>query len=184
MTFVDSHDDQSGQRPYLYKVAYAYTLMKPGNAIVYMNAKEFGEGRDFPKDIGGSSYSMRTTHWAAITATTIAKLVDIRNTHGRGDFHERWIDDAFNPNGFSNIYVYERDNSAVVGLNSRLDSGYDERTPVQTSFAPNTVLVELTGNAANPTVDPGGNIPEAIRVNASGQITIRIPRNSRTAWVT
>ena len=49
---------------------------------------------------------------------------------------------------------------------------------MQTSFDPNTVLVELTGNAANPTVDPGGNIPEAIRVNASGQVTMRIPRNS------
>jgi hypothetical protein len=104
--------------------------------------------------------------------------VEIRNTHGRGDFAERWIDDAFNPNGFSNIYIYERENSAIVGLNSRLDSGYDERTPVQTSFAPDSVLVELTGNAANPTVDPGGNIPEAIRVNANGQVTMRIPRNS------
>ena len=29
--------------------------MKPGNAIVYLNAKEFGEGRDFPHDIGGST---------------------------------------------------------------------------------------------------------------------------------
>ena len=53
--------------------------------------------------------------------------MEIRNTHGRGDFAERWIDDAFNPNGFSNIYVYERENSAIVGLDSRLDSGYDER---------------------------------------------------------
>ena len=178
VTFVDSHDDQSGQRPYLYKVAYAYTLMKPGNAVVYMNAKEFGEGRTFPYDIGGSSYSMSNDALGGYHGDDVAKLVEIRNTHGRGDFAERWIDDAFNPNGFSNIYVYERENSAIVGLDSRLDSGYDERTPVQTSFDPNTVLVELTGNAANPTVDPGGNIPEAIRVNASGQVTMRIPRNS------
>jgi len=49
---------------------------------------------------------------------------------------------------------------------------------VQTGFAPNSVLVELTGNAADPAVDPGGNIPDAIRVNGSGQVTIRIPRNS------
>ncbi len=40
------------------------------------------------------------------------------------------------------------------------------------------MLVELTGNAADATVDPGGNIPEAIRVNASGQATIRVPRNA------
>ena len=178
VTFVDSHDDQSGLRPYLYKVAYAYTLMKPGNAIVYLNAKEFGEGRDFPKDVGGSSYAMSNDALGGYHGDDVAKLVDIRNTHGRGDFQERWIDDAFNPNGFSNIYIYERENSAVVGLNSRLDAGYDERTPVQTGFAPNSVLVELTGNAANSIVDPGGNIPEAIRVNASGQVTMRIPRNS------
>ena len=49
----------------------------------------------------------------------VTKLVDIRNTYGRGDFHERWIDDAFNPNGFSNVYIYERSKSAIVGLNSR-----------------------------------------------------------------
>ncbi|MGD9634827.1 MAG: hypothetical protein AB7G28_07690 [Pirellulales bacterium] len=178
VTFVDSHDDQSGQRPFLYKVAYAYTLMKPGEAVVYMNAKEFGEGRDFPKDIGGSSYSMSNDALGGYHGDDVAKLVEIRNTHGRGDFQERWIDDAFNPNGFSNLYIYERSNSALVGLNSRLDAGYDQRTPVQTNFAPNSVLVELTGNAANATVDPGGNIPEAIRVNASGQVTMRVPRNS------
>jgi glycosidase len=176
--FVDSHDDQAGQRPALYKVAYAYTLMMPGNTMVYLNAKEFGEGRNFPYDIGGSSNPMSNDALGGYHGDDIAKLVEIRNTHGRGNFSERWIDQAFNPNGFSNIYIYERQNSAIVGLNSRADSGYDERTPVQTAFAPNTVLVELTGNAANATVDPGGNIPEAIRVNASGQVTMRVPRNS------
>lgn len=179
VTFVDSHDDQGGgQRPHLYKVAYAYTLMKPGNAIVYLNAKEFGEGRNFPYDVGGSSYSMSNDALGGYHGDDVAKLVDIRNTHGRGNFAERWIDDAFNPNGFSNIYIYERENSALVGLNNRLDSGYDQRSPVQTSFDAGTVLVELTSNAANTTVDPGGDIPEAIRVNGSGQVTMRVPRNS------
>jgi glycosidase len=183
VSFVDSHDDQSGQRPYLYKVAYAYTLMMPGNAVVYMNAKQFGEGRTFPYDIGGSSYSMSNDALGGYHGDDVAELVEIRNTHGRGNFQERWIDEAFgdtNGNGYqdSNIYVYERQASALVGLNSRLDSGYDQRSPVQTSFAANSVLVELTGNAADATVDPTGSIPEAIRVNASGQVTMRIPRNS------
>src|SRR5436190_6128500 len=40
VTFVDSHDDQSGQRPSLYKVAYAYTLMLQASTVVYMNDKE------------------------------------------------------------------------------------------------------------------------------------------------
>jgi len=178
VTFVDGHDEHSGLRPHLYKVAYAYTLMMPGNAIVYMNAKEFGEGRTFPYDIGGSGYSMSNDALGGYHGDDIAELVEIRNTHGRGNFQERWLDDAFNPNGFSNLYIYERAASALVGLNSRADSGYDQRTPVQTSFAANTVLVELTGNAADAVVDPGGNIPEAIRVNASGQVTMRVPRNS------
>lgn len=177
VTFVDSHDEHSGLRPHLYKVAYAYTLMMPGNALVYLNAKEFGEGRDFPDDIGGSGYAMSNDALGGFHPNHVAKLVEIRNTHGRGNFKERYIDDAFNPNGFSNIYIYERENSAVVGLNSRLDVGFDSRT-ISTGFAPNSVLVELTGNANSGTVDPNGDIPETVRVNASGQATIRVPRNS------
>jgi glycosidase len=178
VTFVDGHDEHQGLRPHLYKVAYAYTLMMPGNSIVYMNAKEFGEGREFPYDIGGSSNPKSNDALGGYHGDDVAELVEIRNTHGRGNFHERWLDDAFNPNGFSNIYIYEREASALVGLNSRADSGFDLRNPVNTGFDPNTVLVELTGNAADPVVDPGGNIPEAIRVNASGQVTMRVPRNA------
>jgi hypothetical protein len=171
VAFVDSHDDQQGYFPYLKNVAYAYALLRPGQAVVYFNAKEFGDNRDFPND--GKDDAL-----GGLYGNTITTLIDIRNTHGRGNFMERWIDDAFNPNGFSNVYVYERQKSAVVALNSRLDVGYDERTSVQTSFAPGTVLLELTGNAANAAVDPTHAIPEAIRVNASGQVALRIPRNS------
>jgi glycosidase len=174
VTFVDSHDNLGGGFPYLKNVAYAYTLMLPENAIVYLNAKEFGDGRDFPND--GKDDAL-----GGVYGNTIATLVELRNTHGRGNFQERWIDEAFgDTNGDgqkSNVYVYERENSAIVGLNSRLDAGFDERTPVQTGFAPGTVLVELTGNATDASVDPGGDIPDAIRVDASGHVTLRIPRN-------
>jgi hypothetical protein len=175
VSFVDSHDAQQNYFPYLKNVAYAYTLMKPGQAVVYFNAKQFGENRDFPND--GKDDAL-----GGFYGETITKLVDLRNSYGRGNFQERWIDEAFgDTNGDgqkSNVYVYEREKSAVVALNSRLDAGYDERTPVQTGFAAGTVLVELTGNAANATVDPTNAIPEAVRVNASGQVTLRIPRNS------
>ena len=50
VSFVDSHDNQASGFPYLKNVAYAYTLMMPGNALVYLNAKQFGENRDFPND--------------------------------------------------------------------------------------------------------------------------------------
>ena len=167
VAFVQSHDDLGA---FLENVAYAYTLMRPGNAIVYTNSEEFGPTGTFPRpgkvDALGGHYG-----------ETITKLVDIRASHGRGNFIERWIDEAFDPDPFSNIYVYERENSAVVGLNSRNDSFTETRSGVQTSFSPGDVLVELTGNAADSTVDPGGTIPEVIRVNGSGQIDISIPAN-------
>jgi len=170
VSFVQNHDDIPGGTPFLQNVAYAYTLMRPGQAIVYLNAKEFGEGRPFPED-------GKVDALGGFYGDTITKLVDIRNAYGRGNFNERWVDDAFNPNGFSNIYVYERSNSAVVGLSSRTDSVVETRSGVQTDFSPGAILVELTGNAADPTVDPGGVIPETVKVNASGQIDISIPGN-------
>ena len=171
VSFVQSHDEEGA---FLANVAYAYTLLRPGNALVYTHAEQFGPSQPpnfFPKpgkvDALGGFYG-----------ETITKLVEIRDSHGRGDFHERWLDDAFNPNGFSNVYVYERSKSVVVGLNSRNDSFTESRSGVQTDFAPNTILVELTGNAADTTVDPGGTIPDSIKVNGSGQINISIPANS------
>jgi len=172
VAFVGSHDQLPGGFPFLENVAYAYTLLRPGNALVYMNAHEFGDQRSFPgpgRDdaLGGPD------------GDTIARLVGIRNSYGRGDFAERWIDDAFNPHGFSNVYVYERRRSILVGLNSRNDALIEERTGIQTDFAPGTVLVELTGNATDPLVDPGPGdaIPAAIRVDGSGRVTLRIPGN-------
>jgi alpha-amylase len=170
VSFVDSHDHLPGGFPVMKNVAYAYTLLRPGNANVYLNAKEFGEGRDFPND--GKDDAL-----GGFYGDRVAKLVEIRNSHGRGNFHERWIDDAFNPNGFSNIYIYERENAAIVGLNSRNDTFVETRSGVQTGFAPGTILVELTGSADDPLVDPGNQIPKTIKVNGSGQVTISIPGN-------
>jgi glycosidase len=171
VSFVDSHDNLPGGFPFLKNVAYAYTLLRPGNAIVYLNAEQFGTGRDFPND-------GRVDALGGFYGETIAKLVELRNSHGRGDFHERWVDDAFNPNGFSNIYVYERSDSAVVGLSSRNDSFVETRNGVQTNFDPNMILVELTGNANDPTVDPTGAIRQTLRVNGAGQINLSIPSNA------
>jgi len=172
VSFVQNHDDIPGGTPFLQNVAYAYTLMRPGEAIVYLNAKEFGEGRPFPED-------GKVDALGGFYGDTITKLVDIRNAYGRGNFNERWVDDAFNPNpdAFSNIYVYERSKSAVVGLSSRTDAVVETRTGVQTDFDPGLILVELTGNAADPAVDPGGVIPETVKVNGAGQIDISIPGN-------
>lgn len=173
VAFAQSHDELG---PHLQNVAYAYTLMLPGNAIVYTNAKQFGNNRDFPR--GGKDDAL-----GGFYGETVTTLVGLRNSHGRGDFRERWIDEAFgdgNGNGSqeSTIYVYERSKSAVVGLNNRNDSFVETRNGVQTDFAPNTILVELTGNANDPTVDPGNAIRQTLRVNGAGQINLSIPSNA------
>ncbi len=172
VSFVNSHDDfsSSGGTPFLEDVAYAYTLMRPGDAIVYHNAKEFGNGRAFPQD-------GRDDALGGFSSDSVTTLLDIRNTHGRGDFHERWVDDAFNPAGFSNIYIYERGNSAIVALNSGTTNGEDTRNGVQTTFAPGTHLVELSGNADDLNIDPNDDIPITIVVNAASQINVTMPRN-------
>ena len=158
--FVRSHDEFGPAS--LDNVAHAFALMHPGNAVVYMNGKEFGDERDFPKAGRGDALG-------GVYGDTISNLVAIRNTHGRGDMLERWIDDQ-------GIYVFERDGSALVGLSNRGDSGYDERT-VQVNFAPGTHLIELTGNASDPAIDPHDDIQPVLTVSAEGTIAIRIPRN-------
>jgi alpha-amylase len=160
VSFVQSHDEHGA---FLENVGHAYTLMLPGNALVYLRADEYGLPTDnFPKEgkldaLGG--------HYG----DTITTLVGLRNSHGRGDFRERWIDEAFddgNGNGFqdSTIYAYERSKSAVVGLSNRNDSFVETRYNVRTDFDVDTVLIELTGNAADPTVDPNDEVPDAVRV--------------------
>lgn len=138
--FVQSHDSFG---PTLNNVAHAYMLMHPGNAVVYFNGKEFGADRDFPKDGRGDALG-------GLHGDRLARLVEIRNTHGRGDFRERYLN--------KEIYVYERSNSALVVLSNRLDNHYSQRT-VDVDFPWGTYLVELTGNA-----EGDANIPKVLQV--------------------
>lgn len=158
VAFAQSHDDFG---PDLSSVAHAYMLMRPGNAIVYFNAKEFGTNRDFPKDGRGDALG-------GLYGDQVVKLNTIRNTHGRGNFIARLTE--------KETMVYERDRSALVVLSNRTDAGYDSRT-VQTGFASGTWLVELTGNASDNGADPFNDIPDAIQVGANGVVNLRALRN-------
>ncbi len=162
--FVQSADSFG---PSLSNVAYAYSLMRPGNQIVYFNAKEFGPGRDFPKDGRGDVIG-------GLYGDTVTKLVNLRNTHGRGNYIERWIN--------KENLIYERDKSAVVGLSNRTDNGFDSYT-IQTNFGAGTRLLESTGNATDATVDPNHNIADFVVVDSLGKITISVPRNSNVNGV-
>jgi hypothetical protein len=158
VAFVSNQDVPA---PYLDNLAYAYTLMRPGNAIVYFNAGQFGN-RSFPDpgrgDALGGQYG-----------NTITTLVNIRDTHPGGNYIP--LDTE------KETLVFERDNSLIFAGSNRLDSGYDSRT-VQTDFAPGTPLIELTGNATDPNVDPDGAIPPLLVVNQDGTVNLRVPRNT------
>src|SRR5262249_26316546 len=134
---------------------------RPGNAVVYFNAKEFGNNRPFPKDGRGDALG-------GFYGNTITNLVNIRNTHGRGNYIQRDLE--------KEILIFERDTSDLVALSNRLDGGYDSRT-VHTNFAPGTPLIELTGNTKDPVFNPSGDFPELLVVNGDKTVNLRVPRN-------
>jgi alpha-amylase len=153
VTFTHNHDVF---KPFaLEHVALAYTLMMPGNTVVYFNGREFGDNRDFPKPGRGDALSIGG-------GSAATRLLEARNTHGRGNYAERW-------DGTDGLFAFERQGSALVLLSNRGDAGFDSRTLVNVGFRPGTLLQELSGNAADPTVNPdrgGGrrDIPQVLRV--------------------
>lgn len=163
LAFVNNHDTGG---PFLDNVAHAFVLMRPGNAVVYFNAEEFGQGRDFPHDGRGDALGGQF-------GDAVTTLVDIRNTHGRGNY----IDRTPGGNDEKDMLIFERSASALTVLSNRLDGGFDSRT-IQTNFLPGTPLVELTGNASNATIDPFNDFPEVLVVNGDGTVNLRVPRNT------
>ena len=164
--FVSSHDKDG---PYLSNVAHAYVLLTPGNANVYFNAQQHGTIREsFPRNGRGDALG-------GVYGDAVTNLVDIRNTHGRGAFIERWVD--------TNEYAFERDRSALVLLSNRNDGGYDSRT-LDIGLPWGTPLIELTGNAKRWNQQVGFNdIPELLTVrndvfNGPGKVDVRFLRNN------
>ena len=169
VTFTQNHDVF---KPFaLEHVALAYTLLMPGNTVVYFNGRQFGDDRDFPKP--GRDDALSVGHGSMLT-----RLLAIRNSHGRGNYAERW-------DGTDGLFAFERQGSALVLLSNRGDAGFDSRTLTQVGFRPGTLLMELSGNAADPAVNPdhGGNkdIPEVLRVFEEGgvsKVNVRFQRPS------
>ncbi|HEV3417391.1 MAG TPA: dockerin type I domain-containing protein, partial [Pirellulales bacterium] len=154
--FVSSADNGP---PFLGNVAYAYSLMLPGNAIVYFNAHQFGSEaqRNFPQDGRGDALG-------GMYGTAITNLVQIRDVYGQGNYIQRWLE--------KENYAFERQGASITLLSNRLDAGYDSRT-LQTDFAPGTYLEELTGNAATTST-----IPQVLQVKSDGTVDVRFLRNS------
>ncbi|MEI8194711.1 MAG: dockerin type I domain-containing protein, partial [Phycisphaerae bacterium] len=158
--FVQSHDNTG---PALSNVAYAYTLMIPGNAIVYYNAHEFGSAaqRNFPQDGRGDALG-------GMYGNTLTKLVNIRDVYAQGNYIERWSE--------KENFAFERQHQSLTLLSNRLDSGFDSRT-LQMDLPVGTYLVELTGNAHAWNVAHPGDIPEVVQVNSGGTVNVRFLRN-------
>ena len=152
--FADNHDVDENDKVQMSNVAHAYVLTQPGDAVVYFNAGLHGDNRDFPAP--GREDALEAD-------SPIGRLVDLRNSHGRGDYRARLTQ--------KETFVMERSGSMLAVFSNRNDAGFDART-VATDFAPGTLLVELTGNAA---ADP--SIPEVVTANAAGQVQVRALRN-------
>jgi alpha-amylase len=160
--------------PALVDVAYAFTLMRPGNTIVYYNAGEFGDrsfpGPGSPSSLGGDVGDTDTTGNRTYVGNgnAVSTLVNLRNEYGRGNFQFDYT--------MVNQLAYERNGSCLVLLDNRCDSGYDQAT-FNTGFPQGAILEELTGNAANATDNPGGIAPQVLVVGANGQVTVDFLRN-------
>ena len=151
----------------------AYTLMRPGRSIVYHNGRQIPRtGGFYPREGNPSALG-----WDPATQTideTITTLMHLRNQVGYGQYFQ------LNTN-ISDVLVYERalNNQAncLVAVNDRFDSGTLNVT-VSTSYPQGTRLHEMTGNAADPAIDPSDAIPETIVVGAGGSVTLTVPNNT------
>jgi alpha-amylase len=148
--FVSNHDELAPP-PAKDNIAYAHILTRSGYPIVYFNALEFGEGRNFPRRgrgdaLGGEFGKIITT------------LLDIHHEYARGPQITRLAD--------NDVYIYERDQALIVGLND--NEAFDADRTIPTSFPGGTTLRELTGNprATSPLV-----------VAADGTANLKIPHN-------
>jgi alpha-amylase len=154
-------------------VAQAYTLLMPGNTVVYFNGREFAADREFPKPGRGDALSVNP-------GSLVTRLVNARTTHGRGNYAERW-------DGTDGLFAFERAGSMLVLLSNRGDGGFDSRTLTQVGFKPGQLLVELSGNAADRSVNPerggGSDIAPVLRVFEEGGVSKVNVRFQRPATI-
>ncbi|HKQ46478.1 MAG TPA: alpha-amylase family glycosyl hydrolase [Phycisphaerae bacterium] len=168
---VNSHDNAiaTGEAD---AVAQAYVLMRTGPAIVYHHAGQNG-ATGFPQ-MNGRADAL------GLGSSQITTLLKIRNQYARGWFIPL-------STGNTDVLVFSRRtpssvDNVLIGLNDSENNGSDART-VTTTFPQGTRLHELTGNAADPIVDPNSAYPELLTVGAGGSVTFSIPRNKNANGV-
>ncbi len=158
-----------------------YILFRPGVANIYYNSRQFASiftSRGFWPDEGNPTA-------LGSPDPSLVRLVRLSSGYARGEFN------PLNGPDYSDVLVFERRTplgggasigNVLVGVNDRYDNGAQQRT-VLTSFAPGTRLHELTGNHADPVVDPNNVIPEMLTVGADRRVTIFVPNNRNPSGV-
>ena len=178
--FVSSHDTgYTGDPPGLDNLAYAYILCRKGYPIVYHNAQEFGTDRDFPNPTSrGDALGL----WGNTIKTLVSINRNFVSSRSGNDFRLLLSSE--------DVLAYELNNSLVVGLCDWVGGGpggegyIDVSIPVDNFGFRNVTLTEVTGNAANTSVDPNGTIPETLTIPDSGSVTLRIPTTQNANGLT
>lgn len=165
---------------------HCFIMFHPSPTIVYHNTREFVDLYS-----GSRGFWPREGNPTALGAENeyLTRLVRLRRGYARGEFHVLNGTDPVNQS-LADVLVFERRTptgsgpvgNVLVAVNDRQDAGGQFRS-VQTSFAPGTRLHELTGNAADPVVDPTGVIPEVLVVDANRRVLIAVPNNRSATGV-
>jgi alpha-amylase len=170
---------------------HAYVLMRTGPAVVYHNARGIARpGGFWPRQ--GVPVALGVDPATNATDPTIARLVQLHNWYGRGEFNVLNGTDPVNPS-LADVIVFERRTNlgggaysanVLVGVSDSYSSGVQFRS-VLTSFPAGTRLVEMTGNHADPVVDPppGSQIPQVLTVDANRRVLLPIPNNQNASGV-
>ena len=159
----------------------AFVLFRSGLPLIYFNGREmhtrftsrgFWPREGNPTALGDIDGNLR-------------RLVQVHNGHARGNFYGLNSTDPVN-SSTADVLVFARGNgtaaNVLVGVNDRYDSGVQQRS-VQTTFLVGTRLTELSGAAADTTVNNQGLIPQTLIVDANRRVLVTVPNNTNSAGV-
>ena len=169
--------------------ANAYVFMRAGQAKLYHNARGITRSGGFwPRQ--GTTIALGVDPVSNTPNPMIPTLVQLHNWYGRGEFNVLNGTDTVNPS-LSDVIVFERRKhlgggaysaNVLVACNDSYSNGLQTRN-VLTSFPAGTRLIEMTGNAADSTVDPSNQVPESLTVAADRRVLITIPNNRNSSGV-
>lgn len=167
-----------------------YLLFRPGPKIIYHNTREFIDIYPFrgfwPREGNPTALG---AHQNANNADLTA-LVRASNQLARGEFFIINFTDSVNSSR-DDVLVFERRRNngggdtignCVVGVSDSYSAGVSFRSVV-VSYPAGTRLREVTGNHADPGVDPSNQIPEFLTVDANKRILMTVPNNKNALGV-